>query len=280
MLLDTSVASDEVIAGDACITFHDSSPAENRRPLVLLHGTGGTAEASFWALFPMLAARHRVVALDFHDPEDPETDSGVYVDQVSEVIARLAPSEPVDLLGYSFGAVIAAMFAARHPEMVRSLTLVAGWLKTDAHQQVRSQLWFSLRDSAHPALAEFMFFATYSARYVNSLSSPEIARLIERLRDGPDRSAKMRFNRSVDITHEASRISAPTLVIGCGQDQMVPLRHSQLLFGAISDARLGVIDSGHGVVWERPAELFTMVDGFVRDPQGLPAGSIVPNHHA
>lgn len=45
------------------IHYHDSDPAKAGEPtIVLLHGTGGSAENNFWVLFPMLAMRHRVVA--------------------------------------------------------------------------------------------------------------------------------------------------------------------------------------------------------------------------
>jgi hypothetical protein len=60
---------------------------------------------------------------------------------------------------------------------------------------------------------------------------------------------------------------------------MVPLWHSKLLFGAIDDARYQEIDSGHGVVFERPGQLSQMVDQFNENPARFPAGSIVPADH-
>jgi pimeloyl-ACP methyl ester carboxylesterase len=69
---------------------------------------------------------------------------------------------------------------------------------------------------------------------------------------------------------------ATTLVIGCTHDQMVPVRHSKALFGAIRDARYTEIASGHAVVFERPAQLVQIIDQFNEAPSRHAAGSILP----
>lgn len=71
-------------------------------------------------------------------------------------------------------------------------------------------------------------------------------------------------------------MSVPTLVIGCTHDQMVPLRHSKQLFGAIEDSRFAQIPTGHGVVFERPSEVCHHVQQFVDHPTLYPAGTIIP----
>ncbi|GAT74944.1 putative hydrolase [Microbacterium sp. HM58-2] len=262
------------------VKVYDSDPNGSKETVVLLHGTGGTAESSYWALFPMLAMRRRVVAFDFVDAA-PATGGEVdYVEQARAVIESISADAPVDVVGYSFGAVIAALLAARHPERVRSLALVAGWLKTDAQQRLRNDLWWRLRDADEELLAQFTAFTTYSQQYINARTPAELQGIIDGFRHGADRAAKMRFNRDVDIADEITAISAPTLVIACSQDQMVPVRHSQLLFGVIPDARFATIDSGHGVMTERPSEAFVLIDSFFGDPGREPAGSVLVNGHA
>ena len=269
-----------VEVGPYRVSVYDSRPDRTDRVVVLFHGTGGSAESNFWALFPMLAMRARVVAFDFVDPEDPERGRDDYVAQALGVVQSIAPDARVDVVGYSFGAVVAASFAARHPHHVRSLTLVAGWLKTDAHQLFRNELWWRLRESDPESLARFTVFTTYSPQFINSRLPHELDGLIDQVRRGRDRAPKMKFNRSVDIADEASEISAPTLVIACTRDQMVPLRHSQLVFGAIPDARFASVDAGHGVMTERPSEVFAMIDAFQRDPHRIASGAVLENSHA
>ncbi|NYT84437.1 alpha/beta fold hydrolase [Pollutimonas harenae] len=267
--------------GDTQISYFDSDPENTHaETIVLLHGTGGSAENNFWALLPMLAMRHRVVALNFVDPETETPTADCYLEQVHAVVKHVAHGKPVHVAGYSFGAVIAALFAARHDACVKSLTLIAGWVKTDNQQRLRNAVWRSLYESNHDALAPFSVLLNYSQAFLNSKNEAELEGLSQSIRNGPDRSRKMEFNKNVDITNDLAGIQVPSLVIACVHDQMVPLRHARMLFGAIADCRYAEIMSGHGVVHERPSELFTMIDMFVQDPTALPAGQLIKNNHA
>ena len=262
----------------ADVTYYDSAgPDDPRTPVVLLHGTGGSAASHFWALFPMLAERHRVIALDFADPgAEVEEQSGVgaLAEQVEAVIAELSPRRTVGLVGYSLGAVVAAAVAGRRPDVVDHLVLVAGWLRTDQHQRLRNAVWWKLHE-AGSALPEFSVFTAYSPTYLLSRTPAELAYIVRRAGTGPDRTAAMRLNRHVDITAEVASIEAPTLVVGCADDQMVPVHHSRLLFGGIRNARYLELRSGHAVVHERPAELFRVVSHFIEQPGRNASGDIL-----
>jgi pimeloyl-ACP methyl ester carboxylesterase len=230
----------------------------------------------------MLAIRHRVVTFDFVDPPggDGAASEEHYVAQALAVIELVGAGRPVNLVGYSFGAVIAAALAAERPDVIKNLILVAGWVKTDVHQRLRNDIWQKLRDSNHSALAEFMVFTAYSHAFLATKNEEEIAELVTTVASGPDRLAKMLFNRTVDISEKISLIQADTLVIGCTEDQMVPVLHSKMLFGGISRARYAEIPAGHGVVHERPSELFTLIDQFVTNPTSTTPGAVLQTGHA
>ena len=78
-----------------------------------------------------------------------------------------------------------------------------------------------------------------------------------------------------DFIEQAHQISAPTLVVGCTHDQMVPIRHQKALFGAIEDSRFAEIATGHAVVFERPSELTHYVQRFIDAPAEHSAGTII-----
>lgn len=276
-----NVYDGKAAAGGLQVSYYDSDPGNTQAEIiVLLHGTGGSAQNNFWALFPMLAMRHRVIALDFIDPESGCPEADHYVEQADAVIRHVALDKAVHLVGYSFGAVIAALYAARRRSCLASLTLVAGWVKTDTQQKLRNSIWRSLYESGHEALGSFSVLTSFSQAFLNSKNEAEIEGLVRSVETGPDRSRKMEFNKNVDIGDELADIQVPSLVVGCLQDQMVPIRHSRMLFGAIADCRYAEVVSGHGIVHERPSELFTLIDMFVRDPKGMPAGHVVKNSHA
>lgn len=276
-----NVHSQTVVVNGVNIHYYDSDPAnKGRETVVLLHGTAGSAENNFWALYPMLAMRHRVVALDFVDPEQTVPEAEAYLAQVLSVVTAASAGEPVHLVGYSFGAVIAAQYAAQHGETLASLTLVCGWVKTDNQQKMRNAVWRSLHDSQHEAIAEFSVFANYSQPFLNAKNESELDALVQGVRKGADRSKKMAFNLNVDITHQLGHITVPSLVVGCSLDITTPMRHARMLFGGIANSRFAEIYCGHGVVHERPAELFTLIDGFVKNPNASPAGHVFQNTHA
>jgi pimeloyl-ACP methyl ester carboxylesterase len=263
--------------GRANVRYYDTGrPGDGRTPIVLLHGTGGTGPTHFRTLYPMLAARHRVIALDFSDVSPREALKVEHlVLQAAAVIHERAPHCPIHLVGYSLGAVVAAALAADHPELVDSLVLVAGWMRTDSQQLLRNSLWQNLFETDEEALKEYMTLMSYSSRFLASRPYNEVRTLVRNrtLLDGIKR--QMELNRTIDISSKVLLISAPTLVVGGTYDQMAPMRHSQLLLGAIENARLAEIPSGHAVPIERPAHLFKLIDDFIADPAALSAGAVV-----
>lgn len=99
-------------------------------PLLLIHG-GGTDNAaiSWYEVFEPLGGDRRVIALDlpgFGRTEGIEPVGGApeMADFVARVAARLGVSEAV-VMGVSMGGDIALNLALRHPELVRSLVVIA-----------------------------------------------------------------------------------------------------------------------------------------------------------
>jgi pimeloyl-ACP methyl ester carboxylesterase len=182
----------------------------------------------------------------------------------------------VVLLGYSLGAVVTAVVAARRPDLVERLILVAGWMKTDLQQILRNDVWQALRASGDEAIRAYSTFCAFGGPFLASKSLPDIEPGMEVMAFDAFGDQQMELNRRIDIVTETHGIAAPTLVIGCTHDQMVPIRHQKALFGAIEDARFAEIASGHAVVFERPSELTHHIQRFMDKPKAFAPGTIVP----
>jgi len=98
-------------------------------PLVLLE-SGIAASSLSWAIVqPGIAALTRVCAYDraglaWSDrPSSPRTFDRI-VDELSVVLAHLAPRERCLLVGHSFGSFVVCSYAMRHPGQVAGLVLV------------------------------------------------------------------------------------------------------------------------------------------------------------
>ena len=250
------------------------APGDERITIVLVHGTGGTTATHFGTLYPMLAARHRVIGIDLR--VDGSTTLDTLVAQVAALIEDRSAWRPIHLVGYSLGAVVTAALAGRHQHLVATLTLIAGWVATDKQQRLRHNVWRHHHEVGGRSLQEFQTLMAHSSQFLRSKSDHDLEAMIASRTVRPGTDIEMDINGTVDVADEVAAITAPTLVIGCLDDQMVPIRHSHMLFGGIQDSRLAEIPSGHAVTVERPAQLFQLIDAFVRQPDRHAAGSTIP----
>jgi pimeloyl-ACP methyl ester carboxylesterase len=111
---------------DGLPVFYETEGAGDGDPIVLLHG--GLGDNSTWAAqFAGLSPHRRVVAPERqaqgHTPDRPGplTYQAMTEGTVSFLTALGLGS--VDLLGWSDGGMVGTLLAARHPELVRTLTV-------------------------------------------------------------------------------------------------------------------------------------------------------------
>ncbi|MFM1916637.1 MAG: Carboxylesterase YbfK [Actinomycetota bacterium] len=94
---------------------------------VFLHGLGG-GRTAWRPQFDDLSEMRRCVAWDApgYGASAPvlATTFDAYSDAAVELIIAVSPDEPVDLIGMSFGGMIAQYTAAKIPDRIRSLTLL------------------------------------------------------------------------------------------------------------------------------------------------------------
>ncbi|OCA54001.1 alpha/beta fold hydrolase [Photorhabdus namnaonensis] len=267
------------------VKFFTSQPLDpiksnaKKNPIVLVHGTGGSTEIHFGYLFQLLAAENRVISLDFSQPvKANETLTLEHLEkQVEAVIEAAALGETVTLIGYSLGAVVTASVAAKRPDLVCNLVLIAGWMKTDLQMERFLSVWHQLYEIQSPAIADFVMFCAFSSPNHVNMFPDQFAISFENAIPGEFEALQMDLNGRVDITQIVPTIKATTLIIGCTHDQITPIRHSKALFGAIQDARFTEIECGHAVVYERPAQLMQVIDQFCANPSFYPAGTIIPS---
>jgi len=230
--------------------------------LVLVPGLSGRTEVDFPFLMPMLARSFDVVAVDLTGAAADGFDG--LVDRVSSSVGACAGAPLV--VGYSLGAVVAASVGARGSIELAGLVLVAGWWQPSPKLVNFASTWATLRAEGSLALDGVARQSLYSAE------GWDWARTLP-----PDASTDelIALAARCDLSASDPLIDHPTLVIGCAHDEIATTRQSQLLFGAIADARYAEVRSGHAVTHERPAELIELISSFAAQPQRFPAGSLI-----
>lgn len=259
------------------ITYYDSGEQRHgRRPVLLIHGTSGTANGHYGQILPMLATNTRVIAGDWANPGKDSLELDDLVAQQIAILDATVGDEPVDVLGFSLGSVVAEALAARFPERVGSLILTCGWAATDNHQKLRNGIWAKLYQEQSSALREYMALCAFSPSFVRRIDPAFIAPAIQGIQVDEFVRQQMDLNARIDIRCEVANIKAPTLIVAGRDDLMVPRHHSQEMFGLIEDSRYTEFQSGHMVVVERSAELIHAAEIFFSDPHAVDAGSEIP----
>lgn len=228
--------------------------------LVLVHGVGGDAEKVFGGVVDDLAADRTVVRPNLSGSGATRDDGGeLTVDRLVHQVAAAAEAGaegPVDVLGFSLGAVVAAATAATHPHLVRRLVLVGGWTNsTGPRDRFYFQTWQALLDADRELFKRFATVTGFSPATIDGFGHDGLAASLADEWPPAGIGRQIDLGLRVDIRPRLPAITAPTLVIGLSQDNMVPVAGSRELAAAIPGSRLLEIDGGHMDWFVRPGEI-------------------------
>lgn len=196
---------------------------------------------------------------------------GDFAAAADDIAARLQPG--TTLCGWSLGAQLALAVAARAPEKVGKLILVAGTASF-----VQREGW----PHAMPPqmLAEFAagIAADVEAmlpRFVGGFNrgdarAKDVTRQLLDLADprppAATLAAGLDWLRDIDLQSIASQVKAPTLLIHGAVDPLMPLAAGEALAAAIPGARLEVFaDCAHASFISRPDDFFARLTAFIDD---------------
>lgn len=128
------------------------SPARSAIPIVLLHGQASAWQQYGYALVD-LAERNQVFAVDIPGHgKSGRMDAPYRAAEVAEVIADYIATigRPVVLSGHSSGGQLAAIIAARHPDLVKSVLLEdPPFFTTELPRAKQTWNWVDLASTTH-----------------------------------------------------------------------------------------------------------------------------------
>lgn len=236
--------------------------------ILCLHGIG--ANSMGWRFSLAALSRHaRVIAWnapgymlsDNLAAEAPPAES--YADVAAALLDALGVAGPVHVAGSSFGSMLAACLAARHPARVAKLALLGTsrgqrWKGAEGRAQMLAMRAASVAEGG-VALAR-----TRSHKLVAPAAPAEVLALVQGVVAATHPRGLMQAARCTDlvdvIADFAPRIACPTLAVTGAEDQVNPPDVGQAIAAAIPGARfLSPPGIGHLPELEAPAKTLDLL---------------------
>ncbi|ASU35605.1 alpha/beta fold hydrolase [Mucilaginibacter xinganensis] len=213
------------------------------KPLLLIHGNGGSISA-FSKTIPYFAKKYKVIAVDSraHGKSTDGRDSlsfEMMADDFSALLDTLHIKKSY-VIGWSDGGINAILLAMRYPNKVIKFASTGANLWPDSTALIPS-LWKDMRNQYNKD------------------------------KDKPRNTAKEKNDWKIfmldwvqpNIPLTALKaIQCPSLII-CGDHDLIPVEHTNLIFQNIKNGYLWVVpNSGHGTLIEHAAEFNKKVADF------------------
>ena len=256
--------ADRMMVSGTMLHVRDSGP-KDAPAIVFLHGFASSLHTwEFWA--KDLEKDYRVIRLDLPGSGlSPADTTGDYTDTrslqlVLALIDQLGLAK-VDLVGHSIGGRIAWTFAARHPQRVNKLVLIApdGFASPGFTYGQPPQVGASLKAMRYvlpKALLRMSLLPAYAKP--ESLSDALLVRYHDLMLAPGGREAllaRMSQTTLIDPVPLLKSITAPTLLLWGDKDAMIPVANAQNYLDALANSRLVTIpDTGH-LPMEESAEI-------------------------
>ena len=208
-----------------------------RAPAIVLLHHGANSLRAWDDFVPAIAAGRRLLAYDRRgfgsSPRDAVFDAGLFSRDADELAAMLEERDaaPAHLVGHSDGATVALLTAARHPDVVLSVTAIAGHLRLDGDVHAKML-------SFGPASGWEQPNDEYRTRH-----GPDWAAVVDAWYD-------LWFNGTMadwDIEEELAAIRCPVLVVHDRHDPLSVSEHATGVVRQVPHAVISWYDTGsHG----------------------------------
>ncbi|QEU01844.1 alpha/beta fold hydrolase [Pseudomonas oryzihabitans] len=230
-------------------------------PLLCIHGLGGSSNT--WT--PVLPAFEDFKVIRFDLPGSGRSALGrtalsieLYVQAVEQVLEALGVDR-VHIAAHSMGTIVAAHFAARHPQRVSSLALFGPLLAPpDAGRpgiQARADLAQSGGAAAMQEIADAIVKGATAQETKDS--QPAVVALVREciMRQSPEG-----YGQSCAALAEAQpapveRITAPVLLVTGDQDGVAPVAAVRAFAERVTNGRMVTLAAcGHWTTFEQPVQ--------------------------
>lgn len=212
-----------------------------------------------------LAREHRLIRFDQRGNGLSDWD----VDEISfdsfvrdlETVVDAAGLERFDLLGISQGCSISVSYAVRHPERVSRLVLYGGYARGMRKRGSKVEI-----EQAEAMLTLIRhgwgqdnpaFRQMFTSAFVPDATPQQMDWFneLQRISTSPENAVRNRnANFDVDVSELLGRVAAPTLVLHCRDDAIIPFAEGRRMAAMIPEARFVPLEGrNHLILDHEPA---------------------------
>ena len=273
------------IAADGTRIHYEVTGITKRAPVLLVQGLGG--EKNSWNLQrAALALRHRTIAFDNRGAGRSDKPDGKYnlEEMADDAIAVLdaAGIENAHVVGLSMGGAISQIIALKHPNRVRSLTLVATACRNHAWREELLQSWATTAETegmtaVGKEAARWMIGPRSFRRVLPALGWMGPLQLFNPANAFVSQVKAILSTDDGALNTELANIVCPTMVVVGNQDVLTPRGDAEEIASLIPTAELVVISGGaHGLHIEHASTFNRILLEFL----GRAEKAFVPHGHA
>jgi 3-oxoadipate enol-lactonase len=222
------------------------------------------------------SGRHRLITIDGpgHGESGPAPGPFSMMDcghAMGEALDELAISQPVVIVGTSWGGLVAGEYALARPENVRALVMLNTPITTDPEGPgfsdrfvVWGARWIHQTTIYRNGVAKAFFLpATRQRGDAFQLDFHQHLREVDGI-------ALARSVRAVLIDRESlaprmKGIAAPTLFVAGRQDEMYPVEALKRAAATLEKGRFEILDTAHISVVDAPDKVTTLIDEFLQE---------------
>jgi (E)-2-((N-methylformamido)methylene)succinate hydrolase len=238
-------------------------------PLVLIHGVGSSLR-SWDHVVDRLRDAYRILRYDTLGHGNSEKPDGPYAldDYVSELLALLDAEgiERANIVGSSFGGMIAQAFAIAHPERVATVAFLSAVAARTPEQREAvieraDQLAAGGAERTIGAALERWYTPEFRAEHPDLLAE-QAARVTAN--DPNGYAAAYRVFAESDLDQELSQIRVPTLIVTGEYDVGSTPEMARLMHDRIAGSRLEILPGlRHGILVEAPDAVADLLRDFL-----------------
>ena len=231
--------------------------------ILLMHGSGLTHIV--WSLHEQFYATqgYNVLSVDLPGHGNSEGPSLKSIEEISDWIKSLMnvlDIKKLVIIGHSQGSLVGIDFAARYPDLINSLVLVAGSYKMPVNQDLIN---YAEAGDEKAVLLMMKWGYEGSKAFIGGNPVKKIINSSREIREvlAVDLNA---CNNYKDGKESLEKINCSTLCIFGDLDKMVPLEVGNKMSSMIKNAEKKVINNcGHMIIFEKAFEMRQIVKEFL-----------------